>query len=99
MAMKVRALLSLGVVLFSMCLAGCGHYTCGTTLGGGSCTSSGSGISSGGNNGQGNGLIAYGYFMDYPFHGQADTGMALQKLDSAAGTFTALSAFVPPSVP
>lgn len=37
--------------------------------------------------------------MDYPFHGQADTGMALQKLDSAAGTFTALSAFVPPSVP
>ncbi len=43
MAMKVRALLSSVVVLAAMGLASCGHYTCGTTFGNSSCTSSGNG--------------------------------------------------------
>jgi len=97
MAMKVRALLSLGAVLISMSLAGCGHYTCGTTFGPATCTPSGSGIGTTG--GGGTGLVAYGYFMDYTPTGIPDAGMALQKLDTNNSTFSALTAFVPPSVP
>lgn len=99
MAMKIRALLSLGVVLISMSLAGCGHYTCGTTFGGGSCSSSGGGIGTGGGGGKGNGLVAYGYFIDYSSHGAPSAGMALQELDATAQKFTALSAFAPPVIP
>lgn len=45
MAIKVRALVSFVGVLATMCLVGCGHYTCGITFGASSCTPSGSGIS------------------------------------------------------
>src|ERR1700720_2136782 len=38
MTMKVRALLGIAVVLITMSLSGCGHYSCGTTFGNGSCT-------------------------------------------------------------
>ncbi len=48
MAMKLRALFSFVVVLATMGLAGCGHYTCGITFGASTCTPSGSGIGQGG---------------------------------------------------
>ena len=93
MAMKVRVLLSSGVVLITMWLVGCGHYVCGTTFGSSTCTASGGGISQGGT-GTG-GAVAYGYFVD--FNGG---GMALQKLDmGSGGTFTDISAFTPPTLP
>ncbi len=51
MAMKVRVLLGLLVTILMLTFAGCGHYVCHTTFGGGSCTSSGGGIGTGGNTG------------------------------------------------
>jgi 6-phosphogluconolactonase (cycloisomerase 2 family) len=48
MSMKVRALLSVGVVLSAMWLSSCGHYVCKTTFGSATCTPSGSGFSGGG---------------------------------------------------
>jgi 6-phosphogluconolactonase (cycloisomerase 2 family) len=49
--MNVRALLGSIVVLATMSLAGCGHYTCGTTFGNATCSSTGGGISQGGSGG------------------------------------------------
>jgi 6-phosphogluconolactonase (cycloisomerase 2 family) len=98
MAMKVRALFSVAAVLITMSLSGCGHYTCGTTFGNGTCTSSGGGITQGGG-GTGNGLIAFTYFAVFSHLGQPSTGIALQKLDASAGTYTPMSAFAPPIVP
>ena len=51
MSMKVRALLSFGVVLSAVWLSSCGHYVCHTTLGSSTCTPSGGGLSSGGGGG------------------------------------------------
>ncbi len=48
MSMKVRTLLSVGVVLSAMWLSSCGHYVCKTTFGSATCTPSGSGFSGGG---------------------------------------------------
>ncbi len=48
MAMKVRVLLSSVLLLSTMWLASCGHYTCGITFGSSTCSSGGSGISQGG---------------------------------------------------
>ncbi len=99
MAMKVRALFSLAAVLITMSLSGCGHYTCGTTFGNATCTSSGSGISTGPVGGTGSALIAYGYFTPFSVHGLPSTGIAQFKLDQSAGTFLDISSFVPPLVP
>ena len=96
MAIKVRVLLSSIVVLATMSLVGCGHYTCGTTFGNATCASSGGGISQGGNGGS---TKAFGYFVDFSHLGNTTVGMALQEMDSGAGTFNALSAFVPPTLP
>jgi 6-phosphogluconolactonase (cycloisomerase 2 family) len=98
MAMKVRALLSTAAVLIAMSLTGCGHYTCGTTFGNANCTSSGGGITQGGG-GTGGGLVAFTYFTDFSTNGQGSAGTALQVLDQSAGTYTPISAFVPPTVP
>jgi 6-phosphogluconolactonase (cycloisomerase 2 family) len=63
MAMKVRALVTSVLLLTAICLVSCGHYTCGTTFGSSSCTSSGGGLNQGGGN---NGITqtAFEYFMD-----------------------------------
>jgi 6-phosphogluconolactonase (cycloisomerase 2 family) len=63
MRMKVRALLSSFVVLATMSLVGCGHYTCGTTFGNATCTSSGGGISQGGGGTSGS-PAAFDFFLD-----------------------------------
>jgi 6-phosphogluconolactonase (cycloisomerase 2 family) len=98
MAMKVRMLASLVVALVTVALSGCGHYTCGTTFGNGSCSQSGGGITSGGG-GAGSGLVAYGYFTSFSSNGQPSVGIALQKLDVGAGTFIVQSAFTAPLIP
>jgi 6-phosphogluconolactonase (cycloisomerase 2 family) len=98
MAMKVRALLSLMVVLMTMWLASCGHYTCGTTFGSATCSSSGSGISQG-NGGNGSGLIAFTYVADFSQNGQISPGMALAVFDESAATYTPISSFAPPILP
>ena len=92
MGLKVRALLSFAVVLITMSFLGCGHYSCGATFGNATCTSSGGGISQGGGN---NGLIAYGYFVDYPVRGPS-AGMAEIELNQSAGTLNSNSSFTPP---
>jgi 6-phosphogluconolactonase (cycloisomerase 2 family) len=98
MAMKVRVLLSLVVVLLGMCMAGCGHYTCGTTFGNATCSSSGTGITTG-PPGTGSGLVAYGYFTSFALGGQSSVGIATQKLDAGAGTVLSLSSLVAPVIP
>lgn len=63
MTMKFRALLiaiSL-VVVATISLLGCGHYTCGTTFGNATCKSSGGGLSQGGGNGT---ALAFDFFLD-----------------------------------
>jgi 6-phosphogluconolactonase (cycloisomerase 2 family) len=62
MAMKSRALLGLLVVTVTMSLAGCGHYVCHTTFGGGTCTPSGGGIGTGG--GGSKPAAAFAYFVN-----------------------------------
>jgi 6-phosphogluconolactonase (cycloisomerase 2 family) len=80
MSMKVRALLSFGVVFSAMWMSGCGHYICHTTLGNSSCTPSGGGLSSGGGGG---GATADAFLF------VADAG-GIQGLDvsTSAGTIT-----------
>lgn len=51
MAMKFRALFCLVLATLAMSMAGCGHYVCHTTFGGGSCTPSGSGVGTSGGTG------------------------------------------------
>jgi len=91
MTMKVRALLiaiSL-VVLATISLVGCGHYTCGATFGNATCTSSGSGLSQGGG---GNGTaVAFDFFLD---------GSALDAaiLDTS-GNFSLINNFVSQGLP
>jgi len=98
MNMKVRALLVTAAVLIAMTLTGCGHYSCGTTFGNATCTSSGGGITQGGG-GTGSSLVAFTYFTDFSSNGQGSAGTALQVLDQSAGTYTPISSFVPPTVP
>jgi 6-phosphogluconolactonase (cycloisomerase 2 family) len=62
MAMRVRVLLSSVVVLATMWLAGCGHYTCGATFGSSTCSSSsGGGL---GNGGTATNVAAFDYFLN-----------------------------------
>src|SRR5690348_15815727 len=95
MGLKVRALLSLAVMVIAMSLSGCGHYTCGATFGNSTCTSSGGGISQGGGN---NALVAYGYWTDFAITGPS-AGMAELELNQSASTFNSISSFAPPVVP
>jgi 6-phosphogluconolactonase (cycloisomerase 2 family) len=96
MGIKARVLGVLAA-LITMSLSGCGHYTCGTTFGSSTCSSSGGGISQGGN--PTGGLVAFGYFADFSRNGLPSTGMALQQLDLTTGSFTSITAFAPPVVP
>ena len=97
MGMKVRALLGSFVVLSTMWLAGCGHYTCGNTFGNATCTSSGGGISQGGG-GNGAGFKARFYFVDFAQAGSTG-GMAETELNGIAGTFSAITTFTAPALP
>lgn len=97
MGLKVRALLSMAVVLLTMSFLGCGHYTCGATFGNSTCTASGGGISSGGG-GTGSNLVAYGYFTDFAIGGPS-AGIAEIELNQSAGTLNGISSFTPPVIP
>jgi len=94
MSMKVRALLSFGVVLSAMWLSGCGHYICHTTLGNATCTASGSGKSTGGG---GNSLsqTAFVYMMDDSVPQMAAEGLNFDN----SQTFAPISSFVSPVFP
>ena len=94
MSMKVRALLSFGVVLSAMWLSGCGHYVCHTTLGNATCTASGSGKSSGTGGGNSISQTAFVYFVD-----PSASLMAMEGLNVAnSQTFAPISSFVSPTV-
>ena len=82
MVMKVRTLLSSVVVLATMWLVGCGHYTCGITFGSSTCTSSGGG------NGQGGTPAAFDYFED--------SGTLGGAILNTAGKFILIPNFVSP---
>ncbi|MGA2099975.1 MAG: beta-propeller fold lactonase family protein [Candidatus Sulfotelmatobacter sp.] len=85
---KVRALLSLMVVLLMASLLGCsGHYTCGTTFGSSSCTATGGGLSQGGSGTSGD-VAVFDFFFD---SGQLDGA----SLDTA-GVFSVIPNFVSP---
>lgn len=100
MSIKVRVLLSSAVVLTMMSLAGCnGHYNCGTLIGNGTCSSTGTTTKGGGGTTTGSDYIVDAYFVDYAHLGGATAGLTLQQLDATAGTFTAETAFVPPTLP
>lgn len=97
MTMKGRVLLVGIVMLAEMWLVGCGHYNCGTTFGSSSCSAGKGGISQGGGNSSS--VTTLGYFVDFGQVGNQTGGMALQKLDSSAGTFISVVSFVPPTLP
>ncbi len=82
MVMKVRTLLSSVVVLATMWLVGCGHYTCGITFGSSTCTSSGGG------NVQGGTPAAFDYFED--------SGTLGGAILNTAGKFILIPNFVSP---
>jgi len=79
MTMKVRALIVLVVVASTMWLAGCGHYTCGTTFGASSCSSSGGGLN------QGTGGTTKGTYLFIADAG----GIQGEVLDVSGGKLTA----------
>lgn len=64
MESKVRALLTSIVVLVTISLVGCGHYTCGVTFGNSSCSPSGGGGPSQGGGGGTTPSVAYDYYFD-----------------------------------
>ena len=78
MAMKVRVLLSSVLLLSTMWLASCGHYTCGITFGSSTCSSGGSGISQGGGSTTGDAFV---YVADAG-------GVQGLTLSESAGTLT-----------
>ena len=95
MAMKLRALCVAILAASTMWLAGCGHYTCGTTFGNSSCSGGGSGISGGGGNGLSQTVLVY-FMVDGA--GQNQTGeMALEALNlNNNQTFNGIGAFTTP---
>ncbi len=96
MATKVRLLLSSSVLLLStIWLIGCGHYSCGTTFGSATCAPGTGGISTGTGGGNSIAVTAFVYFMD-PSAGQ----LALEGLNVAdSQTFAPVSSFVSPVLP
>jgi len=96
MAMKVRVLLSSVLLLSTIWLIGCGHYTCGTTFGSATCTPSGGGLNQGGG---GNNIsqTAFVYFMsDSQFEMAAE---GLNVADSQTFAPVSSSSFVSPTFP
>jgi 6-phosphogluconolactonase (cycloisomerase 2 family) len=87
MKIRVRALIGLMVVLATMGLVGCGHYTCGTTFGSSSCTPSGSGLGT-----TGGGGTAFTFFVGAP-------GTGLLKLDMTAHSWVDITDFHQPTLP
>src|SRR5580700_364472 len=79
MAMKVRVLLSSVLLLATVWLVSCGHYTCGATFGSSSCSASGGGIS------QGGGGTSSGDAFVYVADAGGVQGLTL---DGSTGTFT-----------
>jgi 6-phosphogluconolactonase (cycloisomerase 2 family) len=86
MAMKVKVLLSSVLVLSMTWLASCGgHYHCGTTFGGSSCTTGTTTTSSNAN------AFAYAVDQSGTMHGYA--------LNATAATFGPVSTYVAPTIP
>lgn len=94
MRMKVRALLSSVVVLATMSVVSCGHYTCGTTFGNATCTPSGGGLNQGGG-GNNIGVSAMVYFMDDDVAQMAAEGLNVAN----SQTFAPVSSFASPVFP
>lgn len=94
MEMRFRALLTSIVVLATISLVGCGHYTCGVTFGSSTCTpSSGGPSSSGGGGTQTAAPVAFVYFAD------DNNGKIGGAGFDALGNFDALSNFTAPTFP
>lgn len=94
MEMRFRALLTSIVVLATISLVGCGHYTCGVTFGSSTCTpSSGGPSSSGGGGTQTAAPVAFVYFADDNNGNIGGAGF------DALGNFDALSNFTAPTFP
>lgn len=96
MTMRVRVLFSLVIASAALVLASCGHYTCKSTFGSSSCSTSGGGISGNGN-GSGGEAVAF-LLSDGVNNGPA--GMASDELNLSNNSWVDLgSAFVPPPLP
>ena len=91
MAMKVRVLLSSVVLLSTMWLISCGHYTCGATFGNSTCTAAGGGLNQGGGNNIS--VTAFLYFVDLGAGQMAAEGLNV----SNSQTFHPLTSFVSPT--
>ena len=93
MTMKVRVLWAAVLLVGTMCLAGCGHYTCSTTFGASSCGSSGGGLSQGGGTSLTQTALVY-------FVGDKTGGLAAEGINLAnSQTFAPVANFVSPVVP
>lgn len=98
MTMKVRASFA-ALVLATLWLAGCDHYTCtsGATFGNSSCTATGSGL---GGTGTGTGTAAaYVYAVDEGTTGAANGTIDGYALNTSAVTFGPIANYTAPTVP
>jgi 6-phosphogluconolactonase len=98
MTTKIRALLISIIGLATMWTAGCGHYTCGQTFGSSSCSSSGTGITSGGGTTGGSNAAAYAFTVDTIGSGTAGS-IDGYTLDTTTGTFAATAGYSAPAIP
>lgn len=97
MVMKVRALLVAALLLITILLVGCGHYTCQTGLGDTTCGSSGSPTLS--QSGGTNTASAFVYAVD-----QGQTGATSGMIDgyqviSSSSSFGPISTYTAPAIP
>ncbi len=91
MVMKFRALLFIVIATIAISMAGCGHYVCHTTFGGGTCAPSGGGIGTTGGNGtiSASSATALVYFL---------SGTSVSGAGYAGSTFGDLTGYTAPTI-
>src|SRR5579871_3123784 len=97
MVIRVRALLVAALLLMTLSLAGCGHYTCGAGFGDTTCGSSGSPTLSQGN-GQ-NTASAFVYAVDQGATGASNGTIDGYELNASSSSFGAISSYTAPTIP
>lgn len=91
-----RGMVCVLVALSTMWLAGCGHYTCGTTFGNASCNASGSGFQQGGGS---SASAAYVYAVDQGLSGASNGTIDGFAFNATTVSFGGITNYTAPVVP
>jgi len=97
MTTRVRTLFVAAVLLATLWLVGCDHYTCSATFGNSSCTASGSGLGTTG--GGGNTSSAFVYAVDEGTSGSTNGTIDGYAFDSTTLAFGPITSYTAPTVP